>query len=88
MRMDKELMDALKKFLTGEYSFDDLYESYYNPFMDGDDVHLSLVYSKVCLKMDYTTNSKLDLESRRYGWISVEEFKEWLMKILSNELEE
>jgi hypothetical protein len=76
------LIEMIDRFLSGVWTYDQFYSSYYVYFSDvlTDDALTDrelTFFGAVHEKMDFTDENPDD-ESRSYGWIDVREFRDWL----------
>ncbi len=82
---ERELFLYLIDFINGKLDFNSIEKDYYFKYQDSDDDELfqySDFHCEVCEKIDFTT-FKIDEEHKKYGWMDVEEFKNWLINAIN-----
>jgi hypothetical protein len=82
------LRGLVSAFRQGRLRFDEFYKQFYFRFADNDDLTPEslgdkdwALFSAIHEKLDFVAESP-DAISRRDGWTSAEEFKEWLEELL------
>lgn len=84
----RELLGVLRAFLRNEYDYDALYKKFYFHYVDDlpddslSDEDLD-IFGEIHERMDMVSDNP-DEPSRRAGWISSEEFRNWLARLLAN----
>ena len=85
--MDDEKDFALKQvlfsYLKCKVSFENLLLDYYDAYFDSE--LENSFHSDICEKLDFTTNKHISSLERRYGWITDEEFKNWLSEKMKSQ---
>jgi Lhr-like helicase len=80
----KKLFKILTNYVEDSISYDELQREFYDYYVDdlAEEVlskQEENLFSHIQEKMDWVTGNP-DRESREYGWISIDEFKQWLTK--------
>ena len=80
----KKYIDLIERVSKGDILPREFEIDFYYPYMDDKnadryDENYQDFFDLICEKLD-TTSTKIDIESREYGWITYEEFLDWLIE--------